>query len=109
MKKIVCTAALMLIVGPALAEDAFAPKVNKFASPALTTSKHSKHTNWTGFYAGGHTGLSAGNGDTRWSNSGSGPPSSFKSTSPTFGAHAGYNYQFGQGVLLGGESDVSNK
>ena len=28
---------------------------------------------------------------------------------PTFGAHAGYNYQFGQGVVLGGESDVSPK
>lgn len=103
MKTIACAAAaFVLIAAPALADDKFAP-------PPLHPKKtESKHHDWTGFYVGGQMGLAQGK--SKWSaDDASGSSSSFSSTSPTFGAHAGYNYQFGQGVVLGGESDVSPK
>jgi outer membrane immunogenic protein len=110
MKTIACAAAVfLLIAGPALADDKLAPPKNEFAPPPLTPQKQSRHHDWTGFYVGGQTGLSAGNADSKWTSNGASRSPSFSSTSPTFGAHAGYNYQFGQGVVLGGESDVSPK
>ncbi len=110
MKILACAAAaLLLAAGSAPAQEAFAPKVNKFAPPPLTPEVKSKHHDWTGFYVGAQTGLTAGNGDARWSGDGARSSGSFGSTSSTFGAHAGYNYQFGRGIVLGGESDVSTK
>jgi outer membrane immunogenic protein len=102
--KMIASAALAfaLIAGPALAEDKFAP-------PPLTPDKpQSKHHDWTGFYVGAHGGLSQGDANSKWDpDSAKRSSTSFGSTSGTFGGHAGYNYQFGQGLVLGGESDVS--
>ncbi|CAM5765939.1 hypothetical protein LMIY3S_01652 [Labrys miyagiensis] len=99
-KTIMGAAALILAAGAASAEDKFAPPPNAFAPPPLTPEKpKSKHHDWTGFYAGVQTGASFGNSSTKWG--------SDSTASPTFGAHAGYNYQLGQGLVLGGESDVS--
>jgi outer membrane immunogenic protein len=92
----------LLTAGQALAEDKFAPPPNAFApdAPKQTGLPKSKQHDWTGFYAGVQSGASFGNTSSRWNGS---------TTSPTFGAHAGYNYQFGQGLVLGGESDAGAK
>lgn len=98
----IATGALLLFAGSAFA-DGFALKENKFAPPPLDPKKASGPYDWTGFYAGGHAGLSQGR--SKLSTDGASRSSSDLGSS--FGAHAGYNYQFNRGVVFGGESDVS--
>lgn len=104
-KILACTAgALVLCAGSALASDKLAPKDNKFAPPPLEPKKEAAGPHdWTGFYVGGHGGLSQGK--SKWSADGASRSDSGMGS--TFGAHAGYNYQFNRGIVFGGESDVS--
>ena len=70
---------------------------------------------WTGFYAGVHTGMSSGRawGTTTALNGSADPISASESadrgfgTAPLYGVQAGYNYQLGNRVVLGIEADVS--
>ncbi|MBP0581059.1 hypothetical protein J8I29_17165 [Labrys sp. LIt4] len=98
----IAAGALLLLTGTALA-DGFAPRENKFAPPPLDAKKAPGPHDWTGFYVGGHGGLSQGR--SKWSTDGASRSSS--DLGSTFGAHAGYNYQFNRGVVFGGETDVS--
>lgn len=98
----IATSALLLLTGTVLA-DGLAPKENKFAPPPLDSKKATGPHDWTGFYVGGHAGLSQGR--SKWSTDSASRSSS--DLGSTFGAHAGYNYQFNRGVVFGGETDVS--
>ncbi|MGN8113875.1 hypothetical protein [Labrys sp. 22185] len=98
----IAAGALLLLTSAAFA-DGLAPKTNKFAPPPLDSKKASGPHDWTGFYVGGHAGLSQG--QSKWSTDGASRSSS--DLGSTFGAHAGYNYQFNRGVVFGGETDVS--
>ncbi|WP_448952451.1 hypothetical protein [Labrys neptuniae] len=100
----IAAGALLLLTGSALAGDAFAPSSNKFAPPPLDVrNAPAKPHDWTGFYVGGHAGLSQNR--SKWSTEGASGSSS--DLGSRFGAHAGYNYQFNRGIVLGGEGDVS--
>jgi outer membrane immunogenic protein len=98
---LIVAGACLLLAGPALAGDKFDPPPNAFAPPPTPAKPKPKQYDWTGFYAGVQTGASFGNNTSKWDSGGN--------ASPTFGAHAGYNYQFGQGLVLGGEGDLSKK
>ncbi|GLS20457.1 hypothetical protein GCM10007874_34740 [Labrys miyagiensis] len=102
-KAMILAGACLLMAGPAFAEDKFAPPPNAFDPPAVKPKilPKSQQHDWTGFYAGVQSGASFGSANSRWSQD--------NTASPTFGAHAGYNYQFGRGLVLGGESDASAK
>ena len=102
-KAMILAGACLLIASPAFAEDRFAPPPNAFAPlpPKQTSLPKSKQHDWTGFFAGVQSGASFGSANSKWSQD--------NTASPTFGAHAGYNYQFGRGLVLGGESDASAK
>jgi outer membrane immunogenic protein len=100
-KVLIAAGICSLLAGSAFAGDKFAPPPGAFdpPPPKQTALPKSKQHDWTGFYAGVQGGGAFGNASSK-SNIDSG-------ASPTLGAHAGYNYQFGQGLVLGGESDVS--
>ena len=101
MMRVACLfAALLCLAGmPAHAAD-------KPLLPAPEKKAAAGPHDWSGFYAGVHGGYARS--DSQWSN---GPSSSatpsFGAGGGTFGAHAGYNYQLGSGVVLGTESDLS--
>lgn len=104
MKAIAALLAICLLAcGPVWAGEKLAlpPAKDKDAK-----AKQTRH-NWTGFYVG--TDLGYSQGSSKWSTQGaSGGFSNGSATgSPSFGGHAGYNYQFGQGLTLGGEGDLS--
>jgi hypothetical protein len=102
-KAMILAGACLLMAGSALAQDKFAPPANAFdpVPPRQKTLPKSKQHDWTGFYAGVQTGASFGSGTSKWSQD--------NSASPSFGGHAGYNYQIGRGLVLGGETDASTR
>lgn len=81
----------------------------------FSRSESGVRTDWTGFYAGAHTGMTSGRtwGTTTAMDGTSDPISSSESAdrgfgnSALFGVQAGYNYQFDNGIVLGIEGDVS--
>jgi len=102
MRTIFPTVAALLLM---TAMPAFAADKPLLPPPEKKTSA-GPH-DWTGFYAGADTGYV--HGASKWSNDTPGGSSrSFGTSSPTFGAHAGYNYQLGSGVVFGSESDISH-
>jgi opacity protein-like surface antigen len=101
MRTISCAAALLLMAAaPVHAAD-------KPLLPAPGKTAPSGPHDWTGFYAGVDAGYVGS--DSQWSTAAPGAtPRSFGAGTPTFGTHAGYNYQLGSGVVLGTESDLSH-
>jgi outer membrane immunogenic protein len=61
--------------------------------------------NWTGFYAGLHAGV-VGAGDIKATDLVTGASAKFNDTDFIGGAHAGYNYEFPQGFVIGLEGDI---
>ena len=102
MRTVLFTAASLLVAMAAPLHAADKPLL-----PAPEKKAAAVPHDWTGFYAGVDAGYARS--DARWSNGSADAASrSFNSGTPTVGAHAGYNYQFGSGVVLGTESDLSH-
>ena len=122
MKKLLCHSLAVLVLAPdesARAADSApawhpkAPAEWPFMSPTRSGS------DWTGFYIGGHAGVSSGSSAWSATQSGGGPTLSGslnffrpfdvfdESGSHFVGFTAGYNHRLRSGVVLGAEADVS--
>jgi outer membrane immunogenic protein len=98
MKIRLAIAALLLTSTTAFAAD-LAPQPAEPEAPVYVPY------NWTGFYAGIHLGV-VGTGDAKATNLVTGASAKFNNTDFIGGAHAGYNYEFPQGFVIGLEGDI---
>jgi outer membrane immunogenic protein len=106
MKRIPLVLAFAVLAGPALAADVIYDE-----PPAPAPVDLAPAAGWTGFYVGGQAGV-AGGGSTGASGvDGFGAPTdTFQRDTDvgfTGGAHAGYDYQMQNGVILGGVADIN--
>jgi outer membrane immunogenic protein len=105
MKKFVAAAALAALgfVGVASAAD-MSTKVPVMAAPTPVFS-------WTGFYLGAQGGAAWSNStideQASFGNNSGTATNSIKNNSGEVGIYGGYNYQFSQGFILGGEADFN--
>jgi outer membrane immunogenic protein len=97
MKMRLALAALLLTSTSAFAAD-LAPQAAEPIAPIVAPVY-----NWTGFYAGLHAG--AVFGDAKVTNPGIGSET-FRNTGFIGGAHAGYNQQFDNNIVIGLEGDI---
>jgi outer membrane immunogenic protein len=115
MKKIMLGAVALIAIGAAPALAADLPVYTKAPPPEVVY-------NWTGFYIGGNLGWAGERVSNNYLAPGPGAPgfiaqdqavisadssNSFRSSNVTFGAEAGYNYQFNRIGLIGGEIDIN--
>ena len=98
MKIHLAIAALLLTSTTAFAAD-LAPQPAEPEAPVYVPY------NWTGFYAGLHAGV-VGGGDIKATDLVTGASAKFNDTDFIGGAHAGYNYEFPQGFVIGLEGDI---
>jgi outer membrane immunogenic protein len=99
MKSRLLLAAALLAAGsiPVMAAD-LAPQPVEPVAPVYVPYS------WTGFYIGLHAGVVGS--DSKATNLLSGFAAKFDDTGFIGGAHAGYNYQFPQGFVIGLEGDI---
>jgi outer membrane immunogenic protein len=97
MKLHLALAAFLLTFTPALAAD-LAPQPAEPAAPVYVAYS------WTGFYLGLHAGVVGSN--VKATNQLTGASAGLDDTGFIGGAHAGYNYQFDYGFVLGLEGDI---
>lgn len=95
---IATTAALTTLgVNPAIAGSMSEPAVEPAPAPVMTPAPTPMGGDWTGFYAGGSLGYADATGTDAFDDS---------PTGITYGAFAGYDYDFGS-IVLGGELEIS--
>lgn len=98
MKRLIAPLGLALAVAsPALAGGLNDPAPMPAPAPVPAPAPMPVSADWTGFYAGGSLGYADVTGSTTLGDDVNGL---------TFGAHAGYDYDFGS-IVLGGELDLS--